>query len=194
MRAPAKLRCLSGLAALRRDHLLAQMMTKTKPLPPLEELQQLLDYDPETGVFRWKVFRSNIRAGTIAGYSHGDGYICIEINHQKWFAHRLAWLFITKSDPGKLYIDHVNGIKSDNRALNLRLATKNQNGCNVGLDKANTSGFKGVCWHKVTGKWQASIRFGPRQYYLGLFPTPELAHMAYCKAAAELHGEFARAA
>jgi hypothetical protein len=66
--------------------------------------------------------------------------------------------------------------------------------CNKKRQANNTSGYKGVCYHKITGKWAARIRLNKCLRHLGLFPTPELAHMAYAKAAAELHGDFARAA
>jgi hypothetical protein len=188
------MRCPSGLAALRRDHLLAQMMTKAKPLPPLELVQQLLDYDPATGLFRWKIQRGTRAAGAQAGSVNRSGYVVIQINNERSKAHRIAWLLLTKTDPGSLQIDHMNGNKTDNRACNLRLASVSQNLCNKKRQANNTSGYKGVCYHKITGKWAARIRLNKCLRHLGLFPTPELAHMAYAKAAAELHGDFARAA
>lgn len=88
--------------------------------------------------------------------------------------------------------DHRNGDGLDNRRSNLREATAGENGRNRRIDRDNTSGFKGVCWHKRDRRWQASIRVGGRSpRHLGYFPTPEEAARAYDAAARELHGEFA---
>lgn len=167
-------------------------MGKSIPLPPIEVVEQFLKYDFETGILTWKVARGNRRADTPAGYVNPDGYIAINLNGRLIKAHRLAWLLHTRVDPGDLDIDHINGIKSDNRAENLRVASRRQNLWNKGKDRTNTSGYKGVSYQKYRNKWRASIRRYGRLVHLGYFDDPELAHMAYCKAAAELHGEFAR--
>jgi hypothetical protein len=170
------------------------MMTKAKPLPPLELVKQLLDYDPQIGGFCWKHNRGKKGCmGKPAGYSH-KGYISIEIDGKEYRAHRLAWLICTGEDPADKQIDHVNGNKSDNRFANLRLATNSQNACNRTVSARNTSGFKGVSFSSKQQAWKADVRINGVTKHLGYYPTPELAHMAYCKAAAELHGEFARAA
>lgn len=90
-------------------------------------------------------------------------------------------------------VDHANrNLTLDNRKVNLRVANRSQNGFNSKKPKNNTSGFKGVHFNKLIGKWQAQITVNYKHKHLGLFSTPELAHKAYCKAADELHGEFAR--
>lgn len=89
-------------------------------------------------------------------------------------------------------VDHINDNSLDNRRENLRLATHSQNNWNRSTYKSNTSGFKGVGLHK--GRWRARIQCNGKQEQLGYFDTPELDHEAYCKAAADLHGEFARTA
>jgi hypothetical protein len=88
-------------------------------------------------------------------------------------------------------VDHINGNKVDNRRANLREATLSQNQWNRTESRNNASGFKGVSFHKATGKWSAYIAVSGRMRHLGLFSTPELAHEVYCKAAREHHGEFA---
>ena len=166
-------------------------MPKSKPLPPLELVEQLLDYDPETGIFRWKPNRDRRKpAGKIAGALNRYGYVTIKINGRVCAGHRLAWLVSRKEDPMESEVDHINGNKADNRKKNLRLASRNQNRYNCPIQKNNTSGFKGVS--PRGNKWRALIYSNGKRYFLGDFPTPELAHMAYCKAAAELHGDFAR--
>lgn len=87
--------------------------------------------------------------------------------------------------------DHISGDKLDNRRENLRIATNTENMRNRGQQRNNTSGFKGVYWNRKLGKWQAQITVLGQRVHLGLFATPEEAHTAYCKAAKELHGEFA---
>ena len=86
--------------------------------------------------------------------------------------------------------DHINKDGLDNRRSNLRIATVSQNNFNRGASRLNKSGYKGVSWHK--NRWRASITAKGKDYQLGYFATAELAHAAYCKAAMELHGEFAR--
>ena len=89
------------------------------------------------------------------------------------------------------YVDHVNGNGLDNRRANLRPATNQENQRNRGKQENNTSGFKGVGWHKRIGKWQASVRVDGRLVHLGYHATPEAAARAYDAAALEHHGEFA---
>jgi len=103
--------------------------------------------------------------------------------------HRL----IMNAQPGE-QVDHINHNTLDNRKPELRLCTKSQNQHNVGKRQDNTSGFKGVTWHKRDQKWQARIMKSGKDKHLGNFDTPELAYEAYCRAAAELHGQFARVA
>lgn len=91
-----------------------------------------------------------------------------------------------------ILVDHRNRSETlDNRKENLRIADRSQNGANSKISKNNKSGFKGVYYHKANNKWAAHIRSVNGRKFLGLFATPEDAHAAYCKAAAELFGEFA---
>lgn len=104
-------------------------------------------------------------------------------------AHRLAWLYMHGELPDKS-IDHINGLKTDNRIANLRLATNAQQKQNRPRNLNNSSGYKGVA--RAETKWRARINANGRHYYLGRFDTPEDAHNAYVAAAHRLHGEFAR--
>jgi hypothetical protein len=95
--------------------------------------------------------------------------------------------------PERLEVDHKDCDPSNNRWDNLRLATASQNQANKKVSRANTSGFKGVSWHKDDKRWRAQIRMGGKKVHLGSFDTPESAHRAYSEAAMKHYGEFARA-
>jgi len=94
--------------------------------------------------------------------------------------------------PAHLEVDHVNGVRDDNSIRNLRVANRRQNACNRRLLlKNNTSGHRGVSWHKRAGKWMSSINHKGKTTYLGLFTSIESASKAYDNAAFEMHGNFA---
>lgn len=169
-------------------------MTNTRPLPSLSRLSELLYYNKETGLFTWKVSRGRVAAGSTAGKYSQRGYRLLGIDGAAYQEHRIAYFMGSGTDPHGSLIDHVNGNRADNRFANLRLCSAEQNQHNSGKRNANTSGYKGVSFDRDRNRWRASITaFGERKF-IGRFDTPELAHMAYCKAAAELHGEFARGA
>lgn len=164
-------------------------MNKLK-LPTREEIKSLLDYRPETGEFFWLANRGGrIKAGSRAGSLDTYRYVQIKFKGRLYFAHRIAWLLMHGREPdGDL--DHINGNRSDNRIANLRPATRVQNCQNMALRSDSSSGLKGVSRHQK--KYQARIRLNKNLIHLGYFETPEAAHEAYRKAAAEYFGEFAR--
>ncbi len=88
-------------------------------------------------------------------------------------------------------LDHIDGDKTDNRRINLRICTSQQNTFNQKLRKTNKSGYKGVYWSKEANRWRAQIRFN-KSIYLGTFQSKEDAAKAYDTAATKYHGEFAR--
>lgn len=169
-------------------------MAPFKPLPPVEYIRGLLDYDPETGEFRWKVTRGGkAPKGALAGCLSGDGYRRIMVEGQNLFAHRLAWYMATGEDPAAMQVDHINGDRADNQLRNLRLATHAENLHNsAGWRKRD--GYKGAYQAHSTGRWEARIMARGQKRHLGTYDTAEEAHAAYVTAAKELHGEFARAA
>jgi hypothetical protein len=152
-----------------------------------------LTYDPETGVFTWRVTRKKCPAGKIAGSTRADGYTAILVDGKRYYAHRLAFIFMTGSMPED-EVDHIDGNPSNNRWANLRPATPQQNMWNKGRQRNSATGLKGVYRHSVTGDFCATIKVGPRRLHLGTFKTPEEANSAYEAAAREHFGEFARAA
>lgn len=155
-----------------------------------EKLREVLHYDPETGVFTWRVNISlKVKAGDIAGSGHCGGYIEIGIFDRSYLAHRLAWLYVHGELPRK--VDHDDGNKQNNRIRNLRKCTSAQNMANRRVSRSSKSGLKGVSWSKSNRKWVAFIGFEGKKRYLGGFDTPEIAYEAYCRAADEIHGEFA---
>ena len=105
-------------------------------------------------------------------------------------AHRLVWLYVYGKFPSNA-IDHINTIGNDNRFSNLREVTNSQNQMNRKNQKNNTSGYKGVCYEKLTNKWRATIGLNNKLKSIGNFDTKEEAAEAYRKASALLHGEFA---
>jgi hypothetical protein len=149
-----------------------------------------LHYDPETGVFTWKITRQRSPEGKRAGNTHYSGYRTIGIDGKYYAEHRLVWMWWHGEFP-KLSIDHINGNKSDNRVSNLREASRSQNQHNQPMYKNNSTGYKGVSFCKTTGKWKATIGKSTNRFYLGVFNSPQEAAHAYNKAAIELHGEFA---
>lgn len=90
------------------------------------------------------------------------------------------------------FCDHIHGNKMDNRRSELRVVTRAQNQYNQKRQRNNTSGFKGVSFHKASSMWRAVIAVNGKPLHIGSFTTPEKAHEAYCEAARKHYGEFAR--
>lgn len=156
-------------------------------------LKELVHYDPETGVFTRNVSRTNSKAGDPVGHSNATGYLRACIDGRKYFLHKLAWLYVNGEWPPEC-VDHIDLDKKNNRIANLRLATNSQNQANRPITSQNKTGFKGVHWCNHFKRYVAQISKDNKVKNLGYFRSAEAAHAAYCKAAKELHGEFARAA
>ncbi|USE78946.1 HNH endonuclease [Cupriavidus gilardii] len=137
------------------------------------------DYD-DLSRFRWFIDR--------------DGYALrnARLAPKQWYMERMHRRIVGLQRGDKRQVDHINGNPLDNRRSNLRVCTHAENQLNIGRQRNNTSGFKGVCFDKQAGKFKAAIAYQGRRKNLGLFDTPEAAYEAYCAAAAQLHGEFAR--
>ena len=153
-----------------------------------EMLRKLISYDPEAGMFTRKLPTRGVRFGANAGCLRHDGYITLWLCGRGYLAHRLAWFFVHGEWPPH-ELDHINGIKYDNRWVNIRPATRSENGMNKVCRRDNMAGLKGVA--KNGPGWSARISRDKKRIYLGTYPTPEEASATYSAAARELHGEFA---
>jgi hypothetical protein len=152
-----------------------------------ERLRTQFHCSAETGVFTRLVTRGTTRAGDVAGHVNSFGYRCIQLDGREYRAHRLVWLYVNGTWPNG-QLDHINGIKDDNRICNLREATTAQNQQNLRRPRSdNTSGYLGVTWDKRRGKWRAQIGTNGAIRHRGYFTTPEDAHQAYVQAKRELH-------
>jgi len=158
-------------------------------------------YEKETGNLVWKKRGTpqwNGRySGRVAGYVLTDkrGEVrrrCITINSIHIGAHRVIWEMHHGPIPDGLMLDHINGNPLDNRLENLRLATPIENARNSRMPKTSRSGLKGASWNAKRNAWESRIKTASAHKFLGYYATKEDAHEAYCRAAIEHHGNFAR--
>lgn len=166
-------------------------MINNNPNLTAERLRQLIDYDVETGIFKWKLLRRGIQFNKAPGSINKWGYLDIHIDYRHYAGHRLAWLHETGCMPA-CDIDHINGNRLDNRWINLRAVTRGENMQNVRrARKDNKScGLQGVTWDKQRGLWKARIHKDGKMIGLGHHPTPEAGHAAYLLAKGRLHISF----
>lgn len=148
-------------------------------------------YDADTGEIRRLTGTRQHKAGTVATTVSPSGRARLFINGRYFSAHRVVWQMAYGEAP-TADIDHANGDPLDNRLCNLRLCDDSTNQANRKLTKLNSSGFKGVTWHKQCRRWQAAIKVHGKNHHLGLFDHPADAHSAYIAAARAYFGEFAR--
>lgn len=167
-----------------------------------EIVRELLDYDPETGLLTWKerdvkwfvdgkrtakqscfVWNKLYMGKQALTSFNNDGYKLGSVLKIQVQAHRLIWLYMTGEWPE--YIDHINGIRDDNRWENLREVSSLGNNRNKGVRNDNKSGYRGV--HKVKNRWRARIQYVLNgisiSEHIGYFDTLEEAHAAYAKVA-----------
>ena len=150
-----------------------------------ERLKELLSFDDETGRFKWIARRGHMTAGMAAGSLHKDGYYRVAIDKKSYLLHRLAWLYVYGSWPSNV-LDHINGIRTDNRIENLRDVTQTENKQNTKkANRRNKVGLQGVS--QDGNKFWSRIKNNGKFTYLGRYETPELAHQAFLKAKREMH-------
>lgn len=157
------------------------MKKSIKVDPSVDYLLECFNYNADTGVISWRErpchhFASegyqrswNSKfANTAAGYLAEDGYLEIGIRDKNHKAHRIIWAIYTGSYPEQ-YIDHLNGVRSDNRICNLRAVDKQENGVNTKIHSNNSSGVSGVMWCKRTKRWEVYIRAEGKKKHLGRY-------------------------
>jgi hypothetical protein len=152
----------------------------------LNELISLFDY--KDGKLLYKTSSGRCKKGSAAGSLNYTGYVNIKINGKMHRAHRLIFMYHFSYFPDQ--IDHINGIKSDNRIENLRPCDNSKNKMNTSLYKNNTSGVKGVSWCKNHSKWVVNICKDKKQITLGYFSELPEAKKVVEAARECLHGEF----
>ncbi len=155
-------------------------------LLPISNLRDLFDYDQNTGDLCWKESRGRVKAGHKCQTKDSNGRYRVEISGRTFAVHQIAWAITTGRWSDK-QIDHINGVKTDNRLSNLREATNAENARNRNRKPAN-SGFRGVSLHK--GRFVARIMYEGKCINLGSFSDPQVAAHEYNKAAVRIHGDF----
>lgn len=184
-----------------------KLLISMRPLPPANFLNCILRYDEKTGLLWWKSRQSNWfkndaeakrwnsrYANTQAFACFYNGYKTGTLNKQNFFAHRIAWKLFYHTDP--LFIDHINGSRSDNRIENLRSVTRLENNRNTKLPADNESGVIGVCFNKNTNKWVSQISSDDGREWIGSYASKDLAVSARKSAEIKLgyHPNHGRAA
>lgn len=166
-----------------------EAMRRKRPYPAdlAKRVRELIHYDAESGVITWRatVPATKRKPGTKAGSVNHEGYACIQIEGRKYLAHRIIWLYAygeISANP----IDHINGIKLDNRLINLRLVTVQRNAENQRrAHRDNPTGFLGVSFKN--GAYRAQIQTCGKKIDLGSFGTAQAAHQAYIDAKKDHH-------
>lgn len=160
-------------------------------LPCRDDVSAALDYDPLTGLFKWKVRRSwRVLAGDEAGNVCPRGYRRIAFNRVQIGAHRLAWLLVHRAWP-EFDIDHIDGNRANNAISNLRDVPNVVNAQNQRRPrKAKQDPLPlGVCviGARKNKRFKAQIVAFGVKHHLGMFYTAEEAHAAYVQAKRRLH-------
>lgn len=165
-------------------------MPKRRVLPTQERLRELLNYDPETGVFTSKENRGRARLGKPIG-TKWQAYIAVRIDGILFLAHRLAWVYVT-GEPPLSQVDHLDGNGYFNAWSNLRASDQSQNLCNTRRRSDNMTGYKGVCFIAAKNRYRAEICFHGKRKSLGTYRTAGEAKAAYDAAGRILHSDFFR--
>ena len=170
---------------------------KNRPLPPLEELKEYFDYNPDTGIIIWKKTTNPlIKVGAEAGHERVKtknlAYREIKFNYTQYKAHRLAYYMYHGIDPRNNDIDHEDRNGLNNKINNLRLATRSDNSKNRSMAENNTSGVTGVTWDKKRGRWRAQLKLNGKHKFLGYYLNIQDAEQARKEGEVKYFGKFRR--
>ena len=156
--------------------------------PPTQaQVRKALSYDPETGLFVWKIKPAkNRESGGIAGGISSNGYWRISVYGVRRTAHRIAWLYVHGEWP-KQDIDHINGVRTDNRIDNLRVVSRSINLQNQRTAKSHNKSTGILGAYPAGNRFTSRIQVFGQDIYLGCFETAQQAHMAYIKAKRKYH-------
>jgi hypothetical protein len=158
----------------------------------IDQLQELLDYDPETGDLRWKpragqnAWNAKHARTAAMNTKHSEGYLIGKITGRRVYAHRVAFAIHHGRWPAGL-IDHINGDRTDNRADNLREVDLSENAKNrrAGLRQ---SGHAGIWWIEGAQRWRVVHRHNKRRYNIGSYATLDEAIEAMRETLTKVHG------
>ena len=162
-------------------------MTQCKPLPPVELLRELFDYDPLSGCLTFRVYNHRHRKGDVLSRRNSAGYLCWTHLYDQYYAHRIAWKIYTGEEPPEV-VDHRNRRRDDNRWKNLRASTEIKNRYN--MTPWGKRYLPGVFQRREGApSFQAKISVNKKQIYLGSYPSEVEAHRAYVDAHLLYFGE-----
>ena len=153
-----------------------------------DQVKDLFEY--RDGELYWKISLAHkIKINDMAGSINNGGYKRVGVNNKDYLNHRLIFLMHYGFLPAE--IDHIDGNKVNNNIENLREATRSENNCNVRTRADNTSGVKGVCWHKRDKKWQVRVTVNGKEKHFGIYHDIEVAKFIAETMRYKYHGKFA---
>lgn len=156
-----------------------------------EAIKKAFSYNPDTGEITrllatsWKSVNF---VGKAVGSPSGTGHLVVSLGGRPFLVHRLAY-FLMKDEFPPADIDHINGVRSDNRWSNLRACSRSENMRNYTTSPRN--GCRGITFNKMAKKWEARIWLPGRRINLGLFKSKDDAIAARIQSVTKHYGEFA---
>ena len=156
----------------------------------MDEIWKKIENHENYSVSNLGKIRNDITGRFLKGTLHNEGYLRVCLDRKHYLIHRLIAIAFIDNPDNKLFVDHINGIKIDNRIENLRWATGTENHHNSKMPINNTSGTKGVCWYKNNNKWHAQIKIDGKKVHIGYFVNIEDAIKARQQKAKEIYGDF----
>lgn len=146
-------------------------------------------FDYKDGQLFWKNKQSNVKAGSVAGSKTAEGYLTVSIKKKRLLAHRIIYFMFHGKEPN--FVDHINGVKTDNRIENLREATLFTNAWNRPSNKNSKTGVKNVCFDKQSKKWIVQLTANRKKLVHKIIEDFELAELVAMEARNKFHGNFA---